>query len=53
MKSFIDLWYNDNISDIDKIDIFFYSNNGEYHGNMYIKGNAVGDYCATSKEVKQ
>ena len=29
-----DMWYNDNATDADKIDITFYPNAGQYRGNI-------------------
>ena len=44
----IDMWYNDKIKAIDKINIFFNDLSGEYWGNCYINNKAVGDFTADS-----
>ena len=31
----IDMWYGDDQKQADKIDITFYTNDGEYRGNIY------------------
>lgn len=40
----IDMWYGDKFTEADKIDITFYPNDGEYRGNIYKNGKAIGDY---------
>lgn len=50
----IDMWYGDNHTEVDKIDIAFYPNNGEYRGNVYKDGKIVGDYvCNDSVELEE
>ena len=44
----IDMWYNDEIKAIDKINIFFNDLSGEYWGNCYIDNKVVGDFTADS-----
>ena len=46
----IDMWYGDKINEATKIDISFYSESGEYRGNIYIDNKIVGDY--STKEYK-
>ena len=46
----IDMWYGNKIEEATKIDISFYSESGEYRGNIYIDDSIVGDYSA--KEYK-
>lgn len=43
----LDLWYNNTPHEIDKIDILFYPNRGEYRGNVYSSGKIIGDYVCT------
>ena len=40
----IDLWYGDKLENADRIDIFYYANDGIYRGNIYKAGRAIGDY---------
>lgn len=40
----IDFWYDDTLETIEGIDCSFYPNSGEYRGNLYKGGRAVGDY---------
>lgn len=40
----IDMWYGNKATEADKIDVFFYGNDGEYRGNIYKDGKAIGDY---------
>ena len=42
-----DLWRGDNIESVDKITVFFYPNDSEYRGNLYIRGQIVGDFVAS------
>ena len=50
----IDMWYNDNVSDADKISITFYPNDGDYRGNIYKHGKIIGDYaCTDSIELEK
>lgn len=45
----IDMWHGDKKEDVDKIDISFYPNDGEYRGNIYKNGRMIGDYtCSDS-----
>ena len=46
----IDMWYENKIEEVTKIDINFYSESGEYRGNIYIDDKIVGDY--STKEYK-
>lgn len=49
----IDMWYGDSHKQADKITVFFYPNDGEYRGNIYINGKIVGDYiCNDSVELE-
>lgn len=49
-----DMWYNNQPSEADKIDIFFYDNDCEYRGNIYKDGKAIGDYtCNDSIELEK
>ena len=40
----LDMWYNDDVKDVDKIDVQFYDNDTTYRGNLYIGNKMVGDY---------
>ena len=40
----IDMWYGNSIAEVDKLDVFFYPNAGEYRGNLYKAGKMIGDY---------
>ena len=44
----IDMWHNDKIKAVEKINIFFNDLAGVYTGNCYINNKAVGDYTADS-----
>ena len=44
----IDFWYGNQIADVDKLDVFFYPNEGVYRGNLYRAGKMIGDYTTTS-----
>ena len=46
----IDMWYENKIEEVTKIDISFYGDSGEYRGNIYINNKIVGDY--STKEFK-
>lgn len=49
----IDMWYKNNHTEADKIDVFFYEN-GEYRGNIYKNGKMIGDYiCNDSAELEK
>lgn len=53
-KIMIDMWYGDKASDADKISVNFYPNDGEYRGNIYKDGRAIGDYvCADSLTIEK
>lgn len=50
----IDMWYGDKPTEAEKIDITFYPNDGEYRGNIYKNGKAIGDYsCNDSVELEK
>lgn len=40
----IDMWYGDKSTEVDKLDIAFYPNEGKYRGNLYKDGKIIGDY---------
>ena len=42
-----DLWRGDDLEKVDKITVFFYPNDGEYRGNLFIKGQIVGDFVTS------
>lgn len=42
----IDMWYGDKATDADRIDCFYYCNDG-YRGNIYKAGKCIGDYHTT------
>lgn len=44
----IDMWRNDKIKAIEKINIFFNDLTGQYWGNCYISNKAIGDFTADS-----
>lgn len=44
----IDMWHNDKIKAVEKINILFNDLTGEYWGNCYINNKAIGDYTADS-----
>ena len=49
----IDMWYGNKPEEADKINIFFYPNDGEYRGNIYKNNKIIGDYVATdSMEIE-
>ena len=49
----IDMWYGDNHTEADKIDICFYDNECKYRGNIYKDGKIIGDYvCNNSVELE-
>ena len=39
----IDMWYDHDYKEADKIDISFYPNEGKYRGNIYKKEKFIGD----------
>lgn len=43
----IDMWYNNPITDADRVDCFFYDSDCTYRGNLYKDGKCIGDYVAT------
>lgn len=43
----IDMWYEDNYKDCDKISVNFYDADSTYRGNIYKNGKCIGDYVAT------
>lgn len=43
----IDMWYGHPISDVDRIDCFFYPNEVVYRGNLYSGSRMIGDYTST------
>ncbi len=50
----IDMWYNDLVSEVDKIDVSFSDADCVYRGNLYIAGKMVGDYsCNSSTEIER
>ena len=50
----IDMWYGDDQKQADKIDINFYTNDGEYRGNIYKNEKMIGDYtCNDSVELER
>ena len=50
----IDMWYNDKISEVDKITVAFYPNDAEYRGNIYKNNKCIGDYtCNDSIELEK
>ena len=44
----IDMWHNDKIKAVEKINIFFNDLTGQYWRNCYINNKAIGDYTADS-----
>lgn len=45
LKNFTcDMWYNDKREDANKIDVFFFPNEGLYRGNIYKGEKIIGDY---------
>ena len=50
----IDMLYNDNYKEADKIDVFFYGDSCEYRGNIFKNGVCIGDYvCNDSIELEK
>lgn len=50
----IDMWYGDDLKEVDTIDIIFYDLDCVYRGNIYINGKIVGDYaCNDSLKLKK
>lgn len=43
----IDMWYGNKATEADRIDVFFNGSTGDYRGNIYKDGKAIGDYSAT------
>lgn len=44
----INMWYGNLITEVDNIDYGFNESDCSYHGTMYIKEKAVGDFVALS-----
>ena len=40
----IDMWYGDDVKDVDNLRVEFYDNAAEYRGNLYIRKKCVGDF---------
>lgn len=50
----IDMWYNNNIAEVTKLDVFFSDMDCVYRGNIYIGEKCVGDYEAdTLQEIEK
>lgn len=50
----VDMWYGDSVRNVDRVDVFFYPEVGQYRGNLYMNGKAVGDfYSNDSVEVER
>lgn len=49
----IDMWHNDKIKAVGKINIFFNDLAGKYWGNCYINNKAIGDYTADSSTDRE
>lgn len=43
----LDLWYNNNPADVDRISIAFNDLDATYRGNLYSGGRIIGDYVST------
>lgn len=43
----IDMWYENPVTDADRVDCSFYPMVGVYRGNFYKNGKCIGDYVAT------
>ena len=49
-----DMWYGDQISDVDRIDISFSDIDCVYRGNLYRNKKCIGDYvCDDSVELEK
>ncbi len=49
-----DFWNNDTLDTIDAASVTFYPNAGEYRGNVYKNGRAVGDFTSNdSTEIEK
>ena len=46
----IDMWYGDDHLTADKITVAFYDLDNEYRGNIYRRGEIIGDFSARSWE---
>ncbi len=44
---YFDFWYNDKLTDVDAISVFFVPDCGVYRGNMYKAGRMVGDFVTS------
>ena len=40
----IDMWYGNEPETVEKLDVYFYPNEGVYRGNLYKAGKMIGDY---------
>lgn len=50
----IDMWYKNEPKEADRIDVFFYPNDGGYRGNIYKDRKIIGDYvCNDSLELEK
>ena len=50
----IDMWYNNNHSEADKITVTFYDMDVMYRGNIYKDNKIIGDYsCNDSVELEK
>ena len=48
------MWYKNEPKEADRIDVFFYPNDGEYRGNIYKDRKIIGDYvCNDSLELEK
>lgn len=49
----IDLWYNNTVAEVNRLDIYFNDLNADYHGNLYINKKCVGGIVAdTVQEIQ-
>lgn len=46
----VDMWYENGLNEVDKLDITFNDLDGKYRGNCLIKGKYVGDFVAKDTE---
>ena len=50
----IDMWYGDDIKDVDEVTYTFYDRDCEYRGNLYKNGKMIGDYSTQdSTEIEK
>lgn len=47
----VDMWYSDKPEEVDRLDVTFYPNDGEYRGNLYKNGKCIGDYTCIDSVV--